>query len=99
MHIFEQMYPIRCFTCIKVLGNKWETWYILTQGKCITNAHTVYDKKGKWKIVKINKKARVKEILEHYGLSKPVTQPVACDLMGIERKCCRTVMMSTQVYD
>lgn len=36
------MYPVRCFTCGKVLGNLWETWFVLTEGRCITDAYTRY---------------------------------------------------------
>jgi len=33
------MYPIRCFSCKKVLGNLWETWFIITEGRCIKDAY------------------------------------------------------------
>lgn len=92
------MYPIRCFSCKKVLGNLWETYYILTQKKCIVDCYTKYTKSGKQKIVEINKLELIDKVLESYGLKDVVTPPIACDLLHLVRPCCRTVMITTVEY-
>lgn len=93
------MYPIRCFTCRKVLGNLWELYYILTEKRCIVDSHIKYNKKGKGKVVMTDHQQRIHEVLEYYCLDDAVSKPQACDLLGVERKCCRSVMFTTQVYE
>lgn len=92
------MYPIRCFTCKKVLGNLWETYYILTQKKCITDSYTKYSKNGTAKTVSVNKLELIDQVLESYNLKDCVSPPVACDLLHLVRPCCRCTMTTTVEY-
>lgn len=125
------MYPIRCFSCKKVLGNLWETWFIITEGRCIKDAYykdeeinlhepirkkkltakeksynekvekknSKLPKNRKQKVVVVDKETAVKKVLDAYGLEKPISKPLAADLLDVKRQCCRTMMFSSVVYD
>ena len=93
------MLPIRCFGCKKLLGHLWETWYIMTERKCIFDCYTKYRKDGSSKIVQYDVEKRIQEVFEEYGIQDVLSRPVACDYLGLTRVCCRNVMMSTVEYD
>lgn len=98
------MYPIRCFTCGKVLGNLWETWFILTEERCIVDARTKYKttKKGRRKqdgFEIVDQKKLIKQVFDGFGIDKPMEKPHAADALGIKRRCCRTLMFTTVAYE
>lgn len=92
------MLPIRCFGCGKVLGNKWVTWYILTEKKCIVDCFTKYCKDGTSRIVEYDKDQIIINTFLQYNIKDVVSKPIACDYLGLIRKCCRSVMISTVEY-
>lgn len=88
------MYPVRCFSCKKVLGNLWVVWYILTEKKCIVEAYASED----GECVVVDQAKKIKKVLGQYKLKDCVSKPVAADILGLKRRCCRTTMFTTQVY-
>jgi DNA-directed RNA polymerase subunit N len=72
--------PVRCFTCNKVLGQYWEP-YIEALQKATNSSELENEKKT---IV--------------IGGNTVLPKSIECkilDELGIERYCCRTIMMTT----
>ena len=64
--------PVRCYTCGKILGNKWETYVTLAQTE---GRKSALDKLGltRWccRSVMMTHRDLIDEILEHNARGKP----------------------------
>lgn len=71
--------PIRCFTCGKILANKWQTYQNMVQD------FKIKDKDGN-DLIDI-------EYIKSDNLKK-TAQAIALDKLGLQRYCCRKHMLT-----
>jgi DNA-directed RNA polymerase subunit N (RpoN/RPB10) len=74
--------PVRCFTCGKVLGNKWEYY----QNK-VSELEEEYAKKQK-------KENSNSSDSENYKNLEPIYKKELLDQLGLSKMCCRRHMLS-----
>ena len=75
--------PVRCFTCNKVIGHLWEEY----QAK-IQKAYQDMGIDEKERIVKFN-------ISKTNQLKQKTLEGKILDEMGLNKYCCRTILIST----
>ena len=87
--------PVRCFTCGKVIGNKWEAYLGLLQAEYTEGKYIWYSLKSVDPIEKNITQMRGTLPFALYILIDIVFSPTgdALDAMGLKRYCCRRMLL------
>lgn len=83
--------PIRCFTCGKVLADKYD--YYVKEVQLLENKMKEDSAKPKRESAKV-KKEKEKEAIEYQYFDTLRTKPIL-DKLGLTRYCCRRHMLAT----
>lgn len=73
--------PVRCFTCGKVLGNKWEFYLEQVRQRRIANGDQGQD---------------INDVVVYFNASnaKKTDEGEVCDMLKLTRPCCRKTMLA-----
>lgn len=84
--------PVRCFTCGKVLADKWEYY----KDRCRELEHQTGGVSKKKEAKDTKEKKEIKEIEDDVPMSKYFSEPFKKDILdelGLDRYCCRRHML------
>lgn len=84
--------PVRCFTCGKVIGNKWETYLSLLQADFSEGYVVCVSTKMRMHTTVVVSNAHIHD--SHFLVSDKNTHSDALDELGLKRYCCRRMMLT-----
>ena len=90
--IMVAMFPVRCFTCNKVIGNKYETYKNMRDGKILKEEKKPAGKKSSGKKPADHLEEMVADMRLETARAYSIDE--IWEKLGIKRDCCKTIFLT-----